>query len=262
MDPKRRHLFVEGLRDRNFLLWICGGEINSDLTVLTIDSVEFVTPIAGGNRGRLVEFAKIAEGQTEAIMFFADADYDVLLERPLPRNLVVTDKRDLEGYTFNEISIDKILRLSLNSTNSADPIFRSIIEICKKVAWLRILSEENGLQLPFQETNIKKYISREFRYELDVAKFTRALMQNAGMSLSLIGDILEDLKKVEKRMASVEASVYIHGKDVLAVSDKVFRLHGLHEGEIEKLLWAAIERPDYTRYPNLKAAIEYMTKSD
>lgn len=262
MDPKRRHPFVEGLRDRNFLLWVCGSAINSDLTILTIDAVEFVTPIAGGNRGRLVEFAKIAEGQTDAIMFFADADYDVLLERSLPGNLLVTDRRDIEGYVFSEISVDKILKLSLNSNNSANPIFRSVMRICRKVAAIRIYSEEKGLKLPFQETNLKRHISKIGSNELDSKAFVRSLFQNANLSISGVDEFLEKVGITESKIASIDELQYIHGKDVLNSAERIFHIHGIREGEIERLLWAAVERPDYELYPNLKATIEYMTKSN
>ncbi|TGV40432.1 hypothetical protein EN829_003795 [Mesorhizobium sp. M00.F.Ca.ET.186.01.1.1] len=154
------------------------------MTVLTVDAVDFAVPVSGGNRGRLVEFAKIVEGKTTAIMFFADADYDLLLNKKPPGNVLLTDRRDIEGYIFNERAIGKILRLSLCTTEESKPLFNAIISICKRVAAIRVFSEERGLKLPFQDTNLKRYISKGTNPMLDEGAYIKALMQNGEISLS------------------------------------------------------------------------------
>ncbi|MER9229193.1 DUF4435 domain-containing protein [Mesorhizobium sp. M0664] len=260
MDPERRHLFVEGYRNRNFLTWLCGNEIHSNVSVLPIDAIDFSEAVDGGNRGRLVEIARTIEGQTDAIMFFADADYDILLKRKLLSNVFYTDRRDIEGYIFSERSLEKIFVLSLNTEKSSTNFFKLIVSICKRIASIRIYSEETSSRIAFKSTSLKRYITKDSMFLFNLEGYTRALLQNSNISLSRLESVLLGAKSIEERLDDLDHYEYIHGKDVISVFERLLHIFGVKDGEAERLLWATVDRPECCLHPRLKETLKYMKK--
>src|ERR1039458_9003533 len=94
IDPKRRELYVEGRRDRSFFLWFLGNERDPNAIIFDIDSVRCDDPVEGGCRGRLLTFATNIRSYNLKVRCFADADFDRILNRPVPANTWLTDRRD------------------------------------------------------------------------------------------------------------------------------------------------------------------------
>ena len=65
MDPTRRELYVEGARDRLFLAWVFSDLIDRNTSIQQIAFVEMVDSIEGGERGRLIAFARRIEGESD-----------------------------------------------------------------------------------------------------------------------------------------------------------------------------------------------------
>jgi hypothetical protein len=147
MDQARRELFVEGPRDRLFLSWLASSGKDPNVSIIEIDFVE-LPELPGGNKGRLIYFAEqLGRGACDVrIQMFADADWDRLLERPVPARVWITDHRDMEGYLLRVECLEKVLRLGLgNAAVSAEVVLTSIKEHARRLCLLRLTSEIHGL---------------------------------------------------------------------------------------------------------------------
>jgi hypothetical protein len=152
IDPKRRELYVEGRRDRSFFLWFLGDERDPDTNIFAIDSVRCDVPVEGGCRGRLLTFAASIRSHNLQVRCFADADFDRILNHPVPPNVWLTDRRDLEGYFLQPDCIDKVLHLAL-ATEKFTPqaILGELSRLGRPLGLLRLFSEQEKLKLPFND---------------------------------------------------------------------------------------------------------------
>src|ERR1700731_4950895 len=98
-DTDRRVFFVEGIRDQVF--WSKSLQLarRSGTVVYAISTLD-CGAVPGGERGRLLWAAEQLSSSSiaERLQFFADADFDRLLRRKNPDNMILTDGRDLESY--------------------------------------------------------------------------------------------------------------------------------------------------------------------
>ena len=191
MDQSRKSLYVEGLRDRLFLSWLLGDQADNGAVIAEIDFVEIPESGAGGNRGRLIKFAEQLGTKDVAIRMFADADWDRVLGRCLPQRVWLTDYRDLEGYILCERCLDKLLRLGIGTERvSARNLLAAVLNSARPLGALRLASDIDGLNLPFQNTDLTRHVAGEGEaISVDLASYLRALLQNAGISLSRLQQI-------------------------------------------------------------------------
>src|SRR5271155_3700280 len=91
MDRSRKELYVEGQRDRLFLSWLIDGTRDPNVSIHEIETLELPGEVSGGNRGRLIRLVELLENAEVRICAFADADWDRLFGRRLPRRLWLTD---------------------------------------------------------------------------------------------------------------------------------------------------------------------------
>lgn len=245
MDSARRELYVEGMRDRLFLGWLVRDEKDPDTTIIQIASVNIQID-GGGERGRLFAFARwLDDQQLDAINIrcFADADFDRLLNRERPHSIWLTDPRDLEGYTLCVECLDKMLKLGVNTeAMSAEEILEIVTSICSRLGLLRLLSERDALDLPFQRTDLRRrlrFISGQLRVDFDA--YLRALLQNADISLARIPSVLRALDDLDEELRDVPHSEIIHGKDALLVIDKLLSRFGVKPNESSRMLWTSFE---------------------
>lgn len=242
MDPSRRELYVEGVRDRLFLSWILGTNVATDASVREIAFVE--TPgVSGGERGRLIDFARRLGERQIGIRMFADADWDRVLGRPVPERVWLTDYRDLEGYLLRVECIDKVLRLGLATEQiQAESLLETVKKHCRRLAILRLLSESESLDLPFQSTGLRRFL-KTLNEELvvDIDGYVRALIQNAGISLKEMRPLLNRLDQLEAHYASTPDAELIHGKDATCIIEVALSKWGIRKDEGQRLLWCSFE---------------------
>lgn len=243
MDPTRRELYVEGQRDRLFLSWLLGGAIDPDASIREIASVDLPAVETGGERGRLLHFAQLVAARSERIRFFADADWDRVLGRSVPPAVWLTDHRDLEGYVLRIECVDKVLCLGVANTRvAAADILTWVTDHGRRFGLIRLMSELDSLELPFQKTAKKKYITfTRGHLTVEYERYLSALLQNAGVSLARLGDISSRLAEVERVFTSVPDSELIHGKDAMCILEVVLSECGAAEEEGTRLLWTSFE---------------------
>jgi hypothetical protein len=260
MDRSRRELYVEGRRDRLFLGWLTSDSADSRASILEIEFVELPGPVLGGNKARLIQFANWLGDKEIQIRMFADADWDRALGRQVPERVWLTDHRDMEGYILCEQCIDKILRLGMGIADvSANALLAAVLQQCRPLGLLRILSELDNLNLPFQNTNLIRHVEgMAERVTVDFDTYLRALLQNAEISLTRTADIQARLRTIGPRFSSVPDRDMVHGSDAVQVFEVALRKRGISQGESERLLWTSFESSFVAGGSTLETVASYM----
>ena len=263
MDPERKELYVEGLRDYLFLDWLLAGKMNSNTTVREIAAVELPDHLIGGQKGRLVHFANLLGDSYPRIRMFADSDWDRLLKRPVPGRVWLTDQRDMEGYVLREECLDKVLRLGFgNDQLSAGRLLELIRKHGRRLGLVRLMSEIDSMGLPFQGTSLKKYLKPKNPMFLDLDGYLRALFQNAGIKLTELPHAKTRLLEVELEYASIADSEVIHGKDAICIFEAALSQFGIRAGEGARLLWTSFEFAFVEEGSTLEAVANFLRNRD
>lgn len=264
MDPGRRELYVEGQRDRLFLAWTLRQSLHSGAAVREIAFVEITGPDGGGERARLLSFARWLEGKGVQIGCFADADFDRLLGRELPAGLWLTDGRDMEAYVLRRECLEKVLKLGIGSEAiEADQVLQMIREPARRLGLLRLLSEMDVLRLPFQATRLRRYVRAEpGSLVLRFDAYLSALLQNADISLARLGAVRDRLADVEAQFGDVPDAQVIHGKDAFCLIGVALSQYRLEDGEIARLLWTSFETAHVEVGSNLSAVARFLDGAD
>ncbi len=259
MDPSRRELYVEGSRDRLFLAWLLAGA-GISASVLEIAWVDLPSRILGGERGRLIHFATYLGDRDIEIRMFADADFDRLLARAVPNRVWLTDHRDMEGYFLRKECIDKALQLGIATERvSAVELLATVQRHGRCLGLVRIMSEIDGLSLPFQATRLRRYLHFERgQIELDFDEYLQTLAQNAGISLTGLDQLRERLSELAVRFASAPDSEVIHGKDALCIIEVALSKFGVAQGEAARLVCTSFEAHFIERGSTLEAVVRYL----
>jgi hypothetical protein len=257
MDPTRRTLYVEGKRDRSFIGWYAEASLEALSNVVSIDFVEIPNTL-GGNRGRLMAFARMAQqAPNGALAFFADADFARLLPEDTPTNAWLTDFRDLEGYGLGAKSFFTLCALGLNSRVDATFFRAQILGVTRTAGILRLFSETRRLSLPFSELSVDRYLSVEgdFSITYDHSVHIRALLQRADR-MSNCQSIAADFDTFlnEATIGAVEVS---HGKDVLATLGAVFGKVKLSSAA-ETTFWTSVCRDEISGCSSLNKALAFV----
>jgi hypothetical protein len=261
LDPQRRELFVEGQRDRVFLLWLVGSDRLPNARVAEIDEVNLPGVGEGGRRARLLAFAGMLVGEPADIRFMADADRARLTAEAVPGNVWLTDLRDLEGYVFQPMCVEKALMLGANVAGiDADALVENIGRLGRRLAALRSLSVQEELRLPFQELDLYRYVSvNAAGVEVDHERVLRVLMQNAGISLSRFDELIEAWLREEGALEEVPVEQLVHGKDTMCLLGEFLGLYGVSRADAQKVVWASFERRLLDQYPVLQQVVSYLT---
>ena len=224
MDPLRREGIIRRRStDRLFLLWILGPDRAPNARVAEIDEVDLPGVTVGGSRGRLLAFAARIIGEPARIRFLADADMARLNGDQIPGNVWLTDLRDLEGYLFRVECVDKALVLGAG-VDGVDvlEVLGTVTRLARRLAALRSLSLRTGLELPIQALDLPRYTSTNNAIvEVDFQRVLQVLMQNAGLSLANLDNLMAQWDVEAKALAGVSDDQLIHGKDVMCLLSEV-----------------------------------------
>jgi hypothetical protein len=258
IDPRRRELYVEGPQDRQVLLWLLGDRARDDVVVQDISGVTI--PVSqGGERGRLLAFAAAiaAEGR---IRYFADADYDRLLNRTVPENGWLTDVRDLEGYALWTGCPEKAVRLGASrSMSDARSALRQSVAAARRVAYVRVADVLAGWQLPFQRFAARRRSRvRDGTLEFAEQAWIMTLVAECSPRPEL-EDVRAAIRQAEADHASTPDEQLVHGKDVVGFLTEFMAGFGVGRADAHRLLWSALERRIIRRYRNLGEVIQYLS---
>lgn len=258
MDPSRKTLFVEGRRDLSFWRRIVPASRRNNTIINTISTV-CVPEAEGGERGRLKCLATATEQivPVDRMRFFADADFDRLLSRVLPINMLITDGKDLESYLFNEKCFDKLLLEGLaRDTPDVQTLLSLISDTGRKLGILRLVSEKYNLKLPFQKTfeNPKPGLERYVKYRagsivFDFDKALTALIQNSSdIGLKQLNQIKLYHQTETQVCLAIPDHQLVHGKDLLILMAIIL---GIERDSAAPLLFLCFDPTDVRLYDNL-----------
>jgi hypothetical protein len=261
MDRHRRELYVEGLSDKLLLQWVVGDRINLNVNIIEIAFVDLPDEVAGGERGRLFYFADVLGNDPAQIRMFADADWDRLLERSVPARVWLTDLRDMEGYVLCEACINKVLRLGIKTEKiSAAKLLAMLCSVGRQLGLLRLMSEIDGLNLPFQKTSLKGHVDvKGAHLSLKFESYLRALLQNAQISLSRFNEIQARLEEIRAKFSSIVDEQLIHGKDAMTLLDHALAPFEVRPEEGGRIAWTALEAAQVAKFSEFGKVLEYLS---
>jgi len=254
-DATRKVLFVEGLRDLSFWRNLVPSTVRGDTVIYPISVIQFESA-EGGERGRMfcIASAVLASRMSVRVLFFADADYDRIFAREPHSNVVLTDSRDLESYGITARCIENLcVRGIAMDEVAATPLFGQVISVARPIGTLRVASERANMKLPFQRTLERRGLSRfislnEGGAQLDMDRLVSTMLQNAGISLAQLSEILGLQRNEEKSLAVLEHDQVVHGKDFVRTLACILRLD---EDQIERLLFLSMDISEIALRPNI-----------
>ena len=263
LDSSRKVLFVEGSRDLAFWRGLVPSPDRGDTVIYPISAIkcEFA---GGGERGRLLCIARavLSSKSSDRVLFFADADCDRILGHKEPSNVVLTDGRDLESYGLTQGCLTHLCVQGLGMDEvGAGPVLGRVVEVTRPIGILRIASQRVDLKLPFQRTFEKRGLGRflcgnKIDAHVDVDKLISTLLQNAGISLSRTGEIVELLRQEKEMLENIGHDQIVHGKDFERALASFF---DLDEEQIERLLFLSMNLSEIALHPNIAQVRGWMT---
>jgi hypothetical protein len=267
-DPKRRVLFVEEIRDLAFWKNLISFRERGDTVIYPISELQTDAEVFGGERGRLLMFAKWIQGGPleERIQFFADADYDRILERVPPDNVIFTDWRDLEAYSLSQQCMSKLALLGLAASETvANDLLSTLCAIARPIAALRVRSERCGWKLPFQKTLIdgnrpaRFFEGRRLDTIVDLTRLVEVLLQRAGKSLGQKDVVLAEARQELDDLACHQDRDLIHGKDALLVLARIFDRQPM---DIEPLIFLSLDMDEVRQCTNIMRVENWVRQRD
>ena len=232
--------------------------------ILDVGNIEIVDDKSEGNRGRLVTFSKMVskEGVGNCVKIFIDADHDRIQGISHESCVWMTDGRDLEGYILTEKSLEKMLSLGFGLESlDAENLLSIVSPWARKAAALRLLSERQKLNLPFQRTDLARYAcvaKAPLSLDIEWPNYVRALLQNGSISLVNINSIIDQCNQVEIQLNTWCNRQLIHGKDAICLIGIILRKLGCPIQGIEPALWSSYETDSVAQNPNLDAALQFI----
>jgi len=187
-------------------------------------------------------------------LFFVDADCDHVLGSSAPRNVVITDGRDLESYGVSRPCIGKIVTAGLGIEESeANLYYDCLIKVTRPIGILRILSARRELNLPFTATlddRFARYIlGSSTGASLDRLKLLRALLQNRGTSLTNLGDYTALWDSEYSDLGGLADFLVVHGKDFCRA---IAWLLEIPERAAEAMLFLSMDLNEIRSLPNIR----------
>jgi hypothetical protein len=266
MDPKRRELYVEGSRDRDVIIRLLNKAMTSDALVREIGTVHVDAGGPGGERGRLLTFAMMPTiRRIKNLRVFVDADYDRIFGRLISAdNIVFTDHRDLEAYVLSEEHLAACVeRLLPNTSVNCADLVRCVLLAARRIAAIRILSDERELSLPFQKTNLARRIEISgTAVNISVSDYLRALMQNAGISLADHDELMSAHQACEGRHGVHEVRDLLHGKDWVFVLERAVHRHAEGDIDIDSEVWVGFDRAVAQKFGALRQVLAFLEGRD
>ncbi|MCG3775103.1 MAG: hypothetical protein JW395_1932 [Nitrospira sp.] len=256
-DPRLKSLYVEGPQDRQFLDLLALNR-NPDAEIRVIDTVELPS-IQGGNRERLVFFARFVTDTefSESFSFFADRNGGSFTPESLPESLNLTDLRDLEGYVLGDECVQKLVVADPSwDKNRLTAMMTSIREVARDLAFLRLASSNLDLDLPFQDTDLRRSVSVSAgRIVFDHNRNITALLNKKRLHARKT-ELETKMKELSIQFTALPTPSIMHGKDAFDLFDAAMRATGstLHAGS----LWGTFDVRMIRKYPSLEAAVRFL----
>jgi hypothetical protein len=257
-EPALRDVIVEGITDKQLFEWFLAESGLQGVSVYDVSTVDIPDKLvidAGletGARGRVIALAGALADKNPArdhITCIADADFDFIenINRESPA-LLITDFTSVELYAFNDVSVNKILKLVLKGfTKSAATVLKQLATPLQEIFLLRAANHVGKLGLDFDTPNSAGfYKSLRLKGEIlefDSERYLTGLLQARGATAKR-GQVIGTVAQL--RLAQREDPRFqIHGHDFEHVFALYVRKHkgfgGIHPETIICAILAALD---------------------
>ncbi|MEH1856297.1 MAG: hypothetical protein V7L11_32575 [Nostoc sp.] len=225
LEPELCDIYVEGKTDKQLIEWFLDEKQLQDFAVYEIDTVEipaqslFELGLKDNIRSRVIALAiyihdKFLENPLH-ITCIADKDFDWLFGKEYQCDLLLfTDYSCLEMYLFNEVVLDKYLRLAIRlSQPKASEVLHQVSRVLEDLFLIRATNEALELNMTWLEKfgDCCKLNKNNNQLQFDLKTFiTKYLNSNSNRSQeSRFITKLEELRAKEL----IEIRYKIHGHD-------------------------------------------------
>ncbi|MEH2295455.1 hypothetical protein [Nostoc sp.] len=225
LAPDLCDIYVEGKTDKLLIEWFLDQKEHQGFVVYEIDTVEipaqllFEQGLKDNNRSRVIALAlyiqdKLSETPLH-LTCIADKDFDLLFGKEYQCNLLLfTDYSCLEIYLFNEVVLDKYLRLGLRlSQPRAREVLNQVSRVLEDLFLIRATNEALELNMRWLEKfgdccNLNKNNNQiQFDSTTFINKYLNSNRNHSQESIFRIK--LEELRAKEL----IEIRYKIHGHD-------------------------------------------------
>lgn len=258
MDPDKRAVYVEGQNDRLFFEYVFEDQIDEQTVFLEISTVDLPEVDKGGNRGRLIEFAKQISESGVKIKCFVDADSSRILHSlEFPHTIILTDFRDLEGYLYERSYINKFIKVGLKTEKITPEYLLDEISKAREIAILRLCSEEKEYKFPFNQVNKNLHRYYQPGQDINLKKYIAVLLQKCD-NKPTDNDFKYSLEQSTEKCRTISDRDLLHGKDVLRIIKEIASTLGLKKDNVELVFWMSFDRADVGKFPALKEVDEFL----
>lgn len=225
LEPELCDIYVEGKTDKLFIEWFLDEKQLQDFAVYEIDTVEipaqllFELGLKDNIRSRVIALAIYIHDKLSEIPLhitcIADKDFDWLFGKEYQCDLLLfTDYSCLEMYLFNEVVLDKYLRLAIRlSQPKASEVLHQVSKVLEDLFLIRATNEALELNMRWLEKfgDCCKLNKNNNQVQFDLKTFiTKYLNSNGNRSQeSRFITKLEELRAKEL----IEIRYKIHGHD-------------------------------------------------
>jgi len=207
LDNEVLIFFVEGKRDLAFWNELLPISERDNGVIYPIDLLD-IKENQEGAKGRCLKLLQIfyEKGLHHRVKVFVDDDYDSILEKEHPDNVITTDYKDLESYFFEENILSRVITTGFAiEIDGCSEYIQCLKRLCWPIGIARILSIKEKLLLPFSKTfensKRRKFIDgKNTDANIDFERLIRILIQNSNNSLSGYDLIAEKIRILNQEL--------------------------------------------------------------
>lgn len=231
LEPSLQDVFVEGIRDKNYLEK-CKHYISRDIgKVYDIDNVDLPLEVVRkyfpttGNKQRVATLYQETLGRHEAdVRFIVDRDFDFWLGIDIQTDtLRYTMHTDMDMAIIDEEIVVEILRdAALCKVEDWNVLFRSIVDCAKLVASLRIALRRPGHNVKLVDLGrIATLTGSHLSFNFD--DFAHRSL-NGKLSAEQVSRVIEDAIRIQEEIQQTSFSDCTRSHDIVTLIVKVISL--------------------------------------
>ncbi|MEI2454850.1 hypothetical protein [Lysobacter firmicutimachus] len=261
LEPStNRDVFVEGVSDRELIVWYMSELGQSGRAVYPIDLVDVPSGLLqelglphGSNRSRVIALAirvwqEISQEQC-GLIFIVDRDLADFIDGQIPpRGIVMTDGASMDGYLLSDSSVDKYLSLVCRVA----PLYvcgvrESIYRILAYTFALRIALQR--LNMAVRIVSLSKLISIDgVAVSINEVELVRRTLL-AGNQVARLNEVFDEIKDIRAIVDAKAGGDFANGHDAFLVlgecansmaRDSAYR----EERRVRMALMMALKRSD------------------
>ncbi|MEA2515224.1 MAG: hypothetical protein QOJ59_4713 [Thermomicrobiales bacterium] len=275
LEQDLRQIFVEGPSDQSIIAWFLEEHGLDSGNVLEISSVFVPSDIVKSKelevnaRGRVIALgivmSELLDGETrETPICVADRDDNALLgiESNYGRSVLFTDYTSMEMYAFNERSMRKILRLTIQKQADAEQVLAHLAPALIDIFLVRTVLHR-GWRIKILKEPRRCCRITQTGIEVDWQDLaTRSLTGSSVRPLPQTAEVVDRVETLRQQLPS-EPRLAMHGHDFGHLfwwyTREALKYQDLDEDIVNRIVFTAFESGDLSQYPLFTEILRRMT---